>query len=337
MIVLGPFNPEPRRSREPSIRLATRHCGNCSRAIPLGRQERPIAAARLHALCIRKRSSYLQDTIANFYLTRPRPNMKERLGLSASHIVEPVTVALGEYDTGWENPVQSLKRARSLAQVARANGANLLVLPEMCTTGFTMNAERFAEAEDGSSGRELSAIATDHGLWIVAGLAVRRRGRYLNSARAIAPDGSLAGIYYKQRLFGYAKETSVYSAGARACVVQISGLSVALFVCFDLRFPELFRKVGPSVDACVIVANWPSARQQHWEVLARARAIENQCYVVAVNRRGEAGGLKYVGGSLMLDPWGDRCDYAAAGSDLRIGEISRDKVQEVRKAFPLQS
>jgi predicted amidohydrolase len=198
-----------------------------------------------------------------------------------------------------------------------------------------MNAERFAEAEDGSSRRELSAIATDEALWIVAGLAARRRGRYLNSAIAIAPDGSLAGMYYKQRLFGYAKETSVYSAGARACVVQISGLSVALFVCFDLRFPELFRKVGAAVDACIIVANWPSARQHHWEVLARARAIENQCYVIAVNRRGEADGLKYVGGSLILDPWGNRCDYPIAGSDLHIGEISRANVLEVRKAFPL--
>ena len=263
--------------------------------------------------------------------------MKQLLRPSASQIVEPVTVALGEYDTGWENPLQSLQRARSLAQVARANGANLLVLPEMCATGFTMNAERFAEAEDGFSGRELSAIASDHAFWIVAGLAVRRRGRYLNSALAFAPDGSLAGTYYKQRLFGYAQETSVYSAGTRACVVQISGLSVALFVCFDLRFPELFRKVGPAVDACVIVANWPSARQHHWEVLARARAIENQCYVIAVNRRGEADGLKYLGGSLMLDPWGDRCDYPAAGSDLRIGEISRANVLKVRKAFPLPS
>jgi omega-amidase len=263
--------------------------------------------------------------------------VNQRLRPSVSQTAEPLTVALGEYDTGWENPAQSLQRARALAQVASANGANLLVLPEMCTTGFTMDAERFAEAENGSSGRELSAIADDHALWIVAGLAVRRRGRYLNSALAIAPDGSLTGIYHKQRLFGYAKETSVYSAGARACVVQMKGLSIALFVCFDLRFPELFRKVGPAVDACVIVANWPSARQQHWEVLTRARAIENQCYVVAVNRRGEADGLKYVGGSLMLDPWGERCDYAVAGSDLRIGEISRTNVEQVRKTFPLPS
>lgn len=272
-----------------------------------------------------------------FLSPQPFRNVKQRLRPSVSQTVEPLTVALGEYDTGWENPVQSLQRARSLAQVARANGAHLLVLPEMCTTGFTMNAERFAEAEDGSSGRELSAIAADQALWIVAGLAIRRRKRYLNSALAIAPDGSVAGIYYKQRLFGYAKETSTYSAGARSCVVQINGVSVALFVCFDLRFPELFRKVGAAVDACVIIANWPSARQHHWEVLARARAIENQCYVIAVNRRGEADGLEYVGGSLMLDPWGERCDHPAGGSELRVGEISKANVMAVRKAFPLPS
>jgi len=222
-----------------------------------------------------------------------------------------------------------------VAQQARAAGADLLVLPEMCASGFTMVADKFAEPPDGPSSRALSTMAKDHQLWIIAGLSMRREGRYLHSALTFAPDGSLVATYDKQRLFGYAKETTVYSAGTSPCVIQVGGLSLGLFVCFDLRFPELFREVGAEVDACVIIANWPSARQRHWEVLTQARAIENQCYVVAVNRIGVGDGLEYSGGSLILDPWGTRCDTPAPGSSLRIGELSRSTVSGVRKTFPL--
>ena len=243
-------------------------------------------------------------------------------------------VALGEYDTGWHDPVQSLERAGAIAQQARAADADLLVLPERCASGFTMDVDTFAEPPDGPSARALSALAADHHLWLIAGLSMHREGRYLNSALTFAPDGSLVATYDKQRLFGYGAETEVYSAGAGPSVVQLGGLSLALFVCFDLRFPELFREVGPRVDACVIIANWPSTRQQHWEVLTRARAIENQCYVVAVNRIGEGNGLPYSGGSLILNPWGERCDEPAPHSSLRIGELSRSAVVKVRESFP---
>jgi len=246
-----------------------------------------------------------------------------------------LTVALGEYDTGWHDPVQSLAKARVIAKQARAAAADLLVLPEMCASGFTMDAEEFAEPPNGPSSRALSALAAEHHLWLIAGLSMRRNGQYLNSALAFAPNGSLIATYDKQRLFGYAKETTVYSAGTKPCVINIGGLLLGLFVCFDLRFPELFREVAADVDACVIIANWPSARQRHWEVLTQARAIENQCYVVAVNRIGEGDGLEYVGGSLILDPWGTRCDTQAPNSSLRIGELSRSQVAEVRKSFPL--
>ena len=198
-----------------------------------------------------------------------------------------------------------------------------------------MDADKFAEPPDGPSSRALSTMAEDHQLWIIAGLSMRREGQYLNSALAFAPDGSLVATYDKQRLFGYAKETTVYSAGTSPCVIQVGELSLGLFVCFDLRFPELFREVGAEVDACVIIANWPSARQRHWEVLTQARAIENQCYVVGVNRIGEGDGLEYSGGSLILDPWGERCDTPVRDSSLRIGELSRSMVSGVREKFPL--
>ena len=269
--------------------------------------------------------------------SEPHHRMHPRLE-QAKTLARPsdrITVALGQYDTGWHNPVQSLARAREIAEQARAADADLLVLPEMCASGFTMDADKFADPPDGPSVRSLSALAADHHLWLIAGLSMRRESRYLNSALAFAPDGSLVATYDKQRLFGYAKETEVYSAGTGPCVMQLGGLSIALFVCFDLRFPELFREVGPQVDACVVIANWPSARQRHWEVLTQARAIENQCYVVAVNRIGEGDGLEYSGGSAIYDPWGERCDNPVPHSSMRIGELARTTVASVRKAFPL--
>ena len=249
---------------------------------------------------------------------------------------ESITVALGEYDIGWHDAALSLERAAGIARQASAAGAQVLALPEMCITGFTMEAESFAEAEDGPSVRRLAAIAGEHRLWIVGGASIKKPdGRYVNSALVFSPDGELVTSYEKQRLFGYAGETDVYSAGESHCVVEIDGLSVGVFICFDLRFPELFREVGPDVDAFVLIANWPNARQSHWEVLTRARAIENQAYMIAVNRVGDGGGLSYDGGSVVYDPWGERCDRAAETGGLRIGEISKSVVERARKAFPL--
>lgn len=244
-----------------------------------------------------------------------------------------LSVALGEYDTGWHDPEQSLARARELAQHAKDAGADSLVLPEMCASGFTMDADNFAESANGKSARALAAIAADHHLWLVAGLSIRRDGSYRNSAITFGPDGSTLATYDKQRLFENAGEPAVYAAGTGPCVVRLAGLEVALFICFDLRFPELFREVGPDIDACVIVANWPAVRQRHWEILNRARAIENQFYVVAVNRVGEADGLAYEGGSMILDPWGERCDKQVTGGSLRIGEVSRQLVDRARGSF----
>ena len=246
-----------------------------------------------------------------------------------------LTVALGEYDIGWHDPALSLIRAGDVARQAAAAGANLLVLPEMCITGFTMDPQAFAEPEDGPSIKTLGKLAAEHELWIIAGASIRKAdGRYVNSALTFSPQGKVVASYEKQRLFGYAGETDIYSPGESHCVVDINGLSFGVFICFDLRFPELFREVGRDVDGFVLVANWPNTRQQHWEVLTRARAIENQCYMIAVNRIGEGGGLTYEGGSVIFDPWGERCDRKVGGG-LRIGEVSTSVVERARKAFPL--
>ena len=249
-------------------------------------------------------------------------------------MLDKFSVALGEYDTGWHDPARSLREVKKLAGKARDAGARLLVLPEMCTTGFTMDAPNRAEPIDGESVRRLGDIARDHSIWLIAGVATRSDGVNLNSAIALAPSGDTFAVYHKQKLFGYASEDTVYSTGTGPCVFALDGVSVALFVVFDLRFPELFREVAREADVMVVIANWPTTRQKHWEILTQARAIENQCYLVAVNRTGRGGGLDYAGGSVILDPWGNRCDREIEGG-ISIGEVGKQRVAEVRKNFPI--
>ena len=245
-------------------------------------------------------------------------------------------IALGEYDTGWHDPAASLARVSRLANTAARDGAHLVVLPEMCTTGFTMDAAGQAEPLDGESVPALGHIAAEAGVYLLAGVALRERDsqgdRAVNAAILFADDGAVRTVYRKQRVFGYAGEDAVYAAGEEAVITSVRGVRIAPFVCYDLRFPELFRRVSRDVDVMAILANWPASRRAHWDALIRARAIENQCYVVAVNRVGAGGGIAYDGGSAAFDPWGDQ--LAPAGDVVPIVEVDPDRVRAVREEYP---
>ena len=235
-------------------------------------------------------------------------------------------VALGEYDTGWEDATASLARASALVANAAVAGARLVVLPETATTGFTMDTSHATRIDGGDASR-LASLAARDGVWVVAGVAARDAEGAFNAAIVANPKGEIVAVYRKQRLFTFGGEHEHYVPGDRPVVVDIEGVRVAPFICYDLRFPELFREVAADVDAFVLVANWPSARRAHWDVLTRARAIENQAYVVAVNRTGRGGSLEFDGGSAAYDPWGE---------PLRgpVVSIDPERVREVRDRYP---
>ena len=245
-------------------------------------------------------------------------------------------VALGEYDIGWQDPAESMDRAAKVVAAGKRDGAALIVLPEMCTSGFTMDTTGFAEPLDGPSARRLSRLARDHEVWITAGVPTRdSNSRARNSALVFDPSGALIAHYDKQKLFGYASESDFYEPGDSAVIVEIEGVKVAPFICYDLRFPEIFRSVAREVDMIVIIASWPAARRAHWDTLLRARAIENQCYVIGVNRTGNGGGLVYDGGSAAFDPWGGRVDSDRNGaSSVRLADVQAQEVKRVRAAYP---
>ena len=255
--------------------------------------------------------------------------------------VTPLRVALGEYDTGWHDPATSLARAAAVVGAAASAGAHLVVLPEMCTTGFTMDSNR-AEPVDGESVARLRGIAAEAGVWVLAGVATRAGEpcngadpcRARNSAIVFDPRGAIAAVYHKRRLFAYAGEHQHYEPGESHAVIAVEGVRVSPFICYELRFPELFRAVAPETDLMLLIANWPAARRSHWDTLVRARAIESQCYVIAVNRTGEGGGLMYDGGSAAYDPWGDLVPPVARADGIMIVEVDPDTVARVRAAYP---
>jgi omega-amidase len=204
-----------------------------------------------------------------------------------------------------------------------------------------MHAEDWAEPIDGPSARRLAAMAAVDKVWLLAGLAVRVKARGAeppvmhNVAALFDPSGRLHATYAKQRVFTFAGEHESYMPGDAPVVVDIHGVRISPFICFDLRFPELFRAVATEVDAIVLIANWPAERRAHWDVLVRARAIENQCYLIAVNRTGDGGGVHYDGGSAAYGPWGELLPNSSRAQDgPLIVSIDIQRVREVRARYP---
>lgn len=252
----------------------------------------------------------------------------------------PLCVAIGEYNIGWHDPDLSLDRAATIIAESAANGARLVILPEMCTSGFTMDSEKFAEPPASEHVTRLSEMARFSSVWLIAGVPTRDTdaadSAARNSALVFSPSGALVSVYHKQRLFTYANEQLSYRPGDQSVVIDIEGIRVSPFICYDLRFPELFRRVASRTDLIVVIASWPSQRRSHWDVLLRARAIENQCYVIGVNRTGDGGSIAYDGGSAAYDPSGEvlkqRLGPRAEGVATVV--VAAGEVDRVRAAYP---
>ncbi|MEO8082779.1 MAG: nitrilase-related carbon-nitrogen hydrolase [Ardenticatenales bacterium] len=254
--------------------------------------------------------------------------------------VGSIVVAGVEMDIAWEDPAENLERADAAAAAARSAGATLLVLPEMFATGFSMAAEHIAPW-GGEIRMGMAEIARRHNLWVIGGYAEPGPGRPRNAASVIDPRGDEALRYHKIHPFSFGGEDAHYDGGdALPGTVDIDGVRVTPLICYDLRFPEPFRAAADRTDLFVVIANWPAARAVHWSALLAARAIENQAYVLGVNRVGEGGGLAYQGGSVLLDPWGlptslDSPTLATTTDHARLiyGQVAADTVADARKRF----
>jgi predicted amidohydrolase len=217
-------------------------------------------------------------------------------------------LACCQLDIAWEDKAENYRRTAALVAGAALQPGTLLLLPEMFATGFTMNAALAAEIVDGPTASFLSDLARKHRIYVQGGVVVRGavEARPHNEALVFDPVGRLIARYAKLHLFSPAGEPVHYSAGESPVVFTWQDAFVAPAICYDLRFPELFRQtVKDRAQVLSIIACWPQPREEHWLALLRARAIENQCFVAAANRCGlDPSGLSYGGRSQIIDPFG---------------------------------
>ncbi len=212
-------------------------------------------------------------------------------------------------------------------------GVQVVVLPEMWSTGFTMASAEVAESMQGPTVSFMRERARNLGVVVAGSVVIEEAGAYFNRFVWAGPAGEV-GIYDKRHLFRMAGEHEHYTAGTGRLVVDVAGVRTCPMVCYDLRFPVFFRNRG-DYDVLLVVANWPAARQTAWDALLRARAIENQAYVVAVNRIGTDGaGVAYAGGTSVYDYLGE--NRLAAGNERGVFtvELDMDALRAHRTQFP---
>ncbi|WP_406452106.1 carbon-nitrogen family hydrolase [Streptomyces sp. NBC_00876] len=234
----------------------------------------------------------------------------------------------------------SSRRERAASLVAAQRGADLVVLPELWPVGAFAYTEFEAEAEPlrGPTHEVMAKAAADAGVWLHAGSFVERAadGTLYNTTLVLTPEGEQAAVYRKIHRFGFDKgEAVMMGAGDELVTLALPQTTIGLATCYDLRFPEMFRGlVDAGAETLVLAAGWPERRRAHWTLLARARAVENQAYVLAVGSAGTHGGVQQAGHSIVVDPWGEVLAEAGADEEVLSVEFDPAKVATVRDQFP---
>jgi predicted amidohydrolase len=241
-----------------------------------------------------------------------------------------------QLDCVWENKPANHAKVLSLLERAKPGPETLVVLPEMFATGFSMNVKGIDDTESRETQDFLSRVAVEYKVYLAGGVVTTNAdGRGLNQCVVYSPDGDEVARYSKMQPFTLGGESDHYAAGQRPVVFNCLGFNVAPFICYDLRFPEIFRAaVAQGANLFPVIASWPVAREDHWLALLNARAIENQSYVVGVNRCGDDPKLHHSGRSAVFDP-GGKC-LADAGNEEGWVDVALElqDLIEYRKQLP---
>lgn len=260
-----------------------------------------------------------------------------------------LTITLIQPNVIWQDKKANLEMLEKKINSIKEK-TEVVILPEMFSTGFSMKPELFAEkmpARSGTNGngetvKWMKRIASSKKIILTGSIIVedpsagdQDKGRYFNRLIWMLPNGEY-GVYDKRHLFAYAGEHNHYAAGHKRLIAQVKGWKINLQVCYDLRFPVWARQQAPKeFDLLINVANWPERRNTAWKTLLQARAIENQCYVVGVNRVGEDGNkINHSGDSMIIDPLGEILYHKANEEDVFTYTLQKEKLNEVREKFP---
>ncbi len=246
--------------------------------------------------------------------------------------MQDLTVTLIQTELFWEDiPANLAAFDKKIDGIAEKT--DLIILPEMFTTGFSMNASKLAEPMNGPAVSWIHSKSEAKNVDITGSVIIEENGKYYNRLLWAQPDGTLL-TYDKKHLFRMTGEHEVFTPGSRFLTVAIKGWKLRPFICYDMRFPIWTRNIDNQYDMAIYIANWPERRAPHWKILMPARAVENQCYVIGVNRVGEDGnGLAYSGDSSIIDPMGNVLFQQADTPCLHTTRLTYDLIREYRNNF----
>lgn len=253
-----------------------------------------------------------------------------------------LTLTLIQTSLQWENKEANLAHFGSLIRGITGK-TEVVVLPEMFSTGFSMRPEALAETMEGETVTWMKALAAEKRIILTGSLIIQEGDDYFNRLIWMLPTGQY-GYYDKRHLFGYAGEDDHYSPGHKRFIASVKRWKILLLVCYDLRFPVWSRQQGEMTeegaraaeyDLIIYVANWPERRNHAWKTLLQARAIENQCYVVGVNRVGKDGqDIYHSGDSMVVDPMGEVLDTHAHGEWIHTVTLQNEQLDSIRTKLP---
>lgn len=246
-------------------------------------------------------------------------------------------IAVCQTDMVYRDKKYNLITAEDYISQCVQNGADLVLFPEMSMTGYELNPELVAEtAQENEVLSTVSRYAVRYGTAIGVGYVLFDEGVYTNRYAIVGKDGSVLCDYSKIHPFSPAGEDECYTAGDSLEFCEIDGVTVCPFICYDLRFPEIFQAASAKADVIIVAANWDGVRNNHWKLLLQARALENQCYIFGVNRIGSDKRAFYVGNSMAIDPEGQIIDVLEGQAGFMLAEVDKEKVEECRENFPLK-
>ncbi|PRR80213.1 nitrilase-related carbon-nitrogen hydrolase [Clostridium vincentii] len=244
-------------------------------------------------------------------------------------------LGLAQMDVIWEEPLSNMDKCQYFINLATNNKVELILFPEMVLTGFTMNIEKLILSEKDII-NWFKDKAIENKINIGFGYAIRVGAKGNNKFAIISKEGILLTNYSKIHPFSYGGEDEKYYRGEEICFCNIESKIITPFICYDLRFPEIFQIASKTSKFIAVAANWPKSRQDHWLTLLKARAIENQCFIAGVNRIGIGDKIEYGGASVIINPQGEVLNEISSKEELIITEIDFNLVDEIRDSFSLK-
>lgn len=232
----------------------------------------------------------------------------------------------------------NLIQAEDYIAACSHRGAELVLFPEMSMTGYTTCPEQAAETNKNSYTIDtIKKLAVRYNVAVGIGYVLYNEGKYTNRYAIVDKKGNVILDYGKIHPFSYAGENKKFHKGNRLEFCEIEGITICSLICYDLRFPEIFQIASQKADLIVVAANWDGTRDEHWRLLLQARALENQCYVIGVNRIGSDENNYCIGNSMVVDPYGRILDVLENEAGIMITDINKETVDEYRREFPVKN